>query len=262
MLISFQEVINMLQLKSGICPVCHSKLQVSKLSCPTCNAEFPIKEPISPFDVLNSDQTDFLILFLKCRGNLKALGTTLNLSYPTVKKRFDDILATLGYSELTTKKSEVYIDMSVYEKMTTDLSKPSDIIRSKIYENGGIVTVRLYDGNACKIFAENDGKSFSSDKLGSARYTYDAFDVIVDHLKASPGYRAPKGTARNKADKVGYGKCVEGTVIYNFATKYAGKAMGASTFDPIFVLAAVLEWAGIIHNGRGFLELNTAYRDL
>lgn len=250
----------MAQIKSSVCPVCSSRLQVARLACPSCQAEFPIQEPISSFDVLSNEQTDFLTLYLKCRGNLKAVGTVLNLSYPTVKKRFDDILLTLGYLESTNWETEVYVDMSVYERDAIDNTKPSDIIKSKIYENGGIVTVRLFDGSACKIIAENDGNSFSSDKLGTAKYTYDAFDVIVDHLKISPGYRAPKGTARNKADKVGYGKCCEGTVIYNFATKYAGKTIGASTFDPIFVLAAVLEWAGIITNGRGYLQLNTDYR--
>ena len=147
-----------------------------------------------------------------------------------------------------------------FAREMTDKEKVSEIIKNKIYEQGGSVTVTLYDGSPCEIFAENDGRRFSSNKLGVTKYTYDAFDVIVDHLKQSPGYRAPKGTARNKEDKVGYGKCCEGTVIYNFATKYAGKSMGASTFDPIFVLAAVLEWAGIARNGRGFLELAAEYR--
>lgn len=260
MLNLMQGVIIMMQIKSGICPVCQSKLRVARLSCPTCKAEFPIEEPISPFDILNNEQTEFLELYLKCRGNLKSVGAELNLSYPTVKKRFDDILITLGYMESPNLESEVSIDMSVYKKDSIDNTRPSDIIKSKIYENGGIVTVRLFDGSACKIIAENDGTSFSSDKLGTAKYTYDAFDVIVDHLRSSPNYRAPKGTARNKGDKVGYGKCCEGTVIYNFATKYAGKAIGTSTFDPIFVLAAVLEWAEIITNGRGYLQLNAQYR--
>ncbi len=250
----------MIQLTSGRCPVCQSKLQVARVSCPTCRAEFPIEEPISPFDILNREQTEFLSLYLKCRGSFKAVGSTLNLSYPTVKKRFEEILVTLGYLEQVDLKSEVYIDMSVYKKDGIDHSRPSDIIKSKIYENGGIVTVQLFDGSSCKILAENDGNSFSSNKLGTVKYTYDAFNVIVDHLKAAPNCRAPKGTARNKSDKVGYGKCCEGTVIYNFATKYAGKAIGESAFDPIFVLAAVLEWAGIIHNGRGYLQLSSAYR--
>lgn len=250
----------MKQIQSGICPVCQSKLQVVRLSCPNCKAEYPVKEPISPFDILNKTQTEFLTLYLKCKGNLKAVGKTLDLSYPTVKKRFDDILVTMGYLEATDLKPEETIDMSVYQEETIDKTKPSDLVKSMIYENGGIVTVRLFDGSACKIIAENDGNSFSSDKLGTAKYTYDAFDVIADHLKTCPGCRAPKGTARNKEDKVGYGKCCEGTVIYNFATKYAGKALGASTFDPIFVLAAVMEWAGIIKNGRGYLQLNASYR--
>ena len=245
---------------SGLCPVCQSKLQVCKISCPNCHAEFPVNEPLSPFDLLNKEQTDFLLTFLKYRGNLKSVEQELNLSYPTVKKRFDDILRTMGYLNITETPQEVEIDMSVYDRTNIDKSKVSDIIKSKIYENGGIVTVRTYDGRPCKIIAENDGKSFSSDKLGTAKYTYEAFDVIVNHLKKSPGYKAPKGTARNKEDKVGFGKCVEGTVIYNFARDYAGKAIGESTFDPIFVLAAVLEWCGIITNGRGYLELKTEYR--
>ena len=34
-----------------------------------------------------------------------------------------------------------------------------------------------------------------------------------------------------------------------------------SVFDPVFVLAAVLEWAGIVINGRGELILTEAYRE-
>ena len=37
--------------------------------------------------------------------------------------------------------------------------------------------------------------------------------------------------------------------------------IGDSVFDPVFVLAAVLEWAGIVINGRGELILTEAYRE-
>lgn len=43
--------------------------------------------------------------------------------------------------------------------------------------------------------------------------------------------------------------------MYRIATEYYGKAEGESTFDPIFVLAAMLQWAGIAENGRGYLRL-------
>lgn len=68
------------------------------------------------------------------------------------------------------------------------------------------------------------------------------------------GGKAPKGLGRGK-DKVGYGKCGEETVIYQVATQYYGKKIGESTFDPVFVLAAILEWAGIAENGRGYIKL-------
>ena len=35
--------------------------------------------------------------------------------------------------------------------------------------------------------------------------------------------------------------------------------MGDSVYDPVFVLAAVLEWADIAYNGRGYLELTENY---
>lgn len=100
---------------------------------------------------------------------------------------------------------------------------------------------------------------FSCDKLGTEKYSYDVFDDIVKHLSSIPSHRAPKGSGRGKSDKVGYGKCIPGTVIHNFATEHGGKKLGDSTFDPIFVLGAVLDWAGIAHNKRGYLELTKGF---
>jgi len=53
--------------------------------------------------------------------------------------------------------------------------------------------------------------------------------------------------------------CDEHTVVGAVAKNYAGKKVGDSVFDPVFVLAAVLEWAGIAHNGRGELVLTQQY---
>lgn len=246
--------------ESKRCPVCQSKLEIQRLCCPGCGAEYPVQLPLSRFEQLTEEETDFLISFLRCRGNLKAVGAEKNLSYPTVKKRLEEVLVALDLAEQTEYKREEPIDMRMYHPELIDVTKISDLVKRKIYENGGTVTIQLYNGDPCLIAAENDGRSFSSNKLGGVKYTYEAFDVIADCLRNAPGYRAPKGNARNKADKVGYGKCCEGTVIYYFAVHYAKKRLGESTFDPIFVLAAVMEWAGIIRNDRGYLELMPAYR--
>lgn len=125
---------------------------------------------------------------------------------------------------------------------------------SRIYLKRRLIYLTsTHNGGLCEII--DIGNQFISDKLGAEKYPYDVFDIIVDHLRSSPMHKATKGTSRGKSDKVGYGQCKSGTVIYNFATKYYGKKLGDSTFDPIFVLGAVLEWAGIVHNRRGYLEL-------
>lgn len=135
--------------------------------------------------------------------------------------------------------------------------KASEIIKTKLLENGSHVTVNTARGLPCEIWANSDGKSFVSDKLPiKPNYEYTVFDVIVELLVTNGG-RAKKGNGRNY--KLGHPNCDEHTVVGAVAINYAGKIVGDSVFDPVFVLAAVLEWAGIAHNGRGELVLTQQY---
>lgn len=143
----------------------------------------------------------------------------------------------------------------------TAYRKPSQIVKDKMDANGGTIHIPLLNGDLCSIIANKDGQSFTSDKLNHEKvsYEYRVFDVIVEHLLSSPGCAAKKGAGRGKEDKVGTGKCTVDTVLGNIAVNYMGKQYGESCFDPIFVLAAVLEWAGIAHNMRGKIQLTTEY---
>ena len=233
------------------CPVCESKLHISRLSCAQCNAEYPIDEEFFPFEYLTAEQKNFLITFLKCGGNIKAVETELNVSYPTVKKRYDELLIALGLKQKNTIEKDS-IDMSIFGKIDRTSKKASDIIKNKLYDNNGIVVINLPKGGNCQISIADSGDAFESNKLGNQLVNFCVFDIIVDFLKENGG-KAPKGLGRN--DRVGYGKCGPGTVMYQIATQYYGKKLGESTFDPLFVLAAVLEWAGIAENGWGYLRL-------
>ena len=44
------------------------------------------------------------------------------------------------------------------------------------------------------------------------------------------------------------------------AKYYAKKEYGESVFDPVFVLAAVLDWADIANNERGEIVLTASYK--
>jgi hypothetical protein len=137
------------------------------------------------------------------------------------------------------------------------IKKASEAVKQKLKECGGRVTVYTLTGLPCKIAAESDGRSFTSDKLPiKPPYTYDVFDIIVDLLQENNG-RARKGNGRSY--KLGAPECDDMTVVGIIAYKYAGKKTGQSVFDPVFVLSAVLEWAGVVKNERGMLILSPDY---
>ena len=233
------------------CPICEAKLHISRLSCTQCKAEYPIDKEFSPCEYLSAEQKSFLITFLKCGGNIKSMEAALNVSYPTVKKRYEELLIALGLKEKHIAEKE-NIDMSIFGKLDRNSKKASDIIKNKLYDNNGMVDINLPKGGTCSVSIAESGDAFVSNKLPNQFVHFYVFDIIVDFLKSNGG-KAPKGLGRS--DRVGYGKCSEDTVMYQIATQYYNKEIGESTFDPLFVLAAMLEWASIAENGWGYLRL-------
>ena len=137
---------------------------------------------------------------------------------------------------------------------------PSEIIKSKLIKSGGRAIVGSFSGKTYEIRAANDGKSFLCKQLPiSPPYEFAVFDVIIDLLKRQGG-RAKKGNGRSY--KLGEHGCEDSTVVGAIAKYYSGKKDGESVFDPVFVLVAVLEWADIAHNYRGYIELTPSYRVL
>lgn len=131
--------------------------------------------------------------------------------------------------------------------------KASEIIRKKLEESSNeSAIITLYNGEKFIVKMWN-GDYFVSEKLPFQQVTFDIFDIVVDFLESQPNFKARKGGCRNS--KVGEDKCTKDTVMYAIATKYYGKFEGESSYDPLFVIAAILEWAGIAKNGHGFIKL-------
>ena len=137
----------------------------------------------------------------------------------------------------------------------------SGLIQHKLYEQGGQVLIHQFRGKPCRITANPDGRSFTSDKLNHYKVSYEywVFDVIYRFLLSCPDHRARKGNGHGKADKVGFGNCTEDTVLGNVAIHYMKKELGESCYDPIFVFAAILDWAGIAYNQRGYIQLKSDF---
>lgn len=238
------------------CPGCDGTLRIAALRCPECGMELWKDFSLSLFDRLTEEEYAFLIAFLGQRGNLKNVQSELGISYPTAKKKLDTLLVHLELAEPEQEEREMWN----FSKMEVNRSSTaaSEIVKAKLLENGGRVIVRTARGLPCEIIAQPDGKSFVSPKLPvKPPYEYRVFDTVVDVLKANGG-RARKGNGRSF--KLGHPECDESTVVGAIAKNYAGKKEGDSVYDPVFVLAAVLEWADIVTNQRGELILTAEYR--
>ena len=239
------------------CPVCEGELKITSLQCTSCNLELKSDFTLGMFDRLSAEQYEFLLTFLKFRGNLKSLQNDLQISYPTSKKQLDLLLVEIGLEDPENLIDEEDVFAVSDWPTNKSSSKSSEIINTKLKESGGRVIVHTAQGLPCDIVACPDGRSFVSKKLPiKPAYTYEVFDVIVDLLVSNNG-RAEKGNGRSF--KLGEPKCSEKTVVGAIAKNYSGKSNGESVFDPVFVMAAVLEWAEIAKNGRGELVLTPTY---
>lgn len=240
------------------CPACYGKLHISTLACPDCGMELRNTFDLNPFDMLDDEKAAFLQSFLRNRGNLKNVQAEMQMSYPTAKRRLDEILIALGlYEEETDSNEREEMDMrNWFTDHKSNLA--SEIIKTKLKKNGGRVIVYTARGLPCEICVAADGVSFESDKLPiKPAFQFTVFDTIVELLKKQNG-RARKGNGRNY--KLGEENCDDTTVVGYIAKHYSGKKEGSSVFDPVFVLAAVLEWADIARNERGELVLTANYR--
>lgn len=81
------------------CPACQADLVVTRLSCPECGAE--VTGSFSPdfFSSLSPNDFDFVVLFLKSKGNIKEMERELGISYWTIRSKLGEIVAQLGLEE-------------------------------------------------------------------------------------------------------------------------------------------------------------------
>jgi hypothetical protein len=82
------------------CPFCGGELMVTELHCPQCdttiNGEFSLSP--DPFLQLSEEQLSFVLTFIRCEGRFNRMEKELNLSYPTLRNRLNDVVRALGYT--------------------------------------------------------------------------------------------------------------------------------------------------------------------
>jgi len=77
------------------CFICGNKLKIKKLECRKCGMSFEGEFYTSPINSLSEEQQSFIELFVLNSGSLKEMAQILNVTYPTVRTRLDEIIEAL-----------------------------------------------------------------------------------------------------------------------------------------------------------------------
>ena len=81
----------------GNCPFCGGAVDVTAFACRDCDAAVEGRFAPNKLAALSSAQADFVLAFVRSRGNIKELERELGVSYPTVRARLDDVIRALGF---------------------------------------------------------------------------------------------------------------------------------------------------------------------
>jgi len=81
----------------GICPFCGGAVDVTAFACRDCEAAVEGRFAPNRLAALDAAQAEFVLAFVRNRGNIKELERELGVSYPTVRARLDDVIRALGF---------------------------------------------------------------------------------------------------------------------------------------------------------------------
>lgn len=120
------------------CPVTGEPLEVTRLHCPESGIVIEGRFKPNEFALLPPENLEFLRLFVRARGNLKEVERILGVSYPTVRQRFESMLAVLGYEAvaepatgLAEKRSEILERLERGELDAEDAARALQSLRNR-----------------------------------------------------------------------------------------------------------------------------------
>lgn len=112
------------------CPKCGSKMIISELNCPDCSTRVSGNFGIHKLMELPDDVLNFMLVFIKNRGNLRDIERELGISYPTIRSRLDMLLTLLGF-EVERKKEEVKEILDKLEKGEISAEEAERMIKER-----------------------------------------------------------------------------------------------------------------------------------
>jgi len=89
------------------CPICSGELAISRLTCQSCQTRIETELSFPSLMKLPRDLQEFVLVFLRCRGNIRDVEKELGISYPTVCKRLDLVNELLGNKGTPVNRTQI-----------------------------------------------------------------------------------------------------------------------------------------------------------
>ena len=81
------------------CPYCQGTLEIERLRCGSCDVAIEGKISVPRLARLSGEHREFIELFVRSSGSLKAVAEKLGISYPTVRNRLNKVIEALNHEE-------------------------------------------------------------------------------------------------------------------------------------------------------------------
>jgi hypothetical protein len=130
----------------------------------------------------------------------------------------------------------------------------SQKIKSKLSACGGFAEIIQLNGNQITIYLVTENTFWSDGlyKIIGDGYCFSMFDILEKESLRFKNRMIPKGNARKY--KLGEDHCDMDTAVGILGYKYYLKDAGDSIYEPMHVISAILEWADIAYNKRGYIQ--------
>lgn len=106
---------------SSRCPYCGGEMKVERIRCAACKTAVEGDIPVPRLARLSPEERDFVELFVRSSGSLKEVARQLDISYPTVRNRLDEMIKKLKVETAKDKEHrKLILDNIGMGKLTAD----------------------------------------------------------------------------------------------------------------------------------------------
>lgn len=88
------------------CPSCSQDLTITELSCRNCGTTVRGSYEPDVFSRLSPYDYNFVLLFLKTKGNIKEMERELGISYWTIRSKLNGVVDQMGLDAVSTQERD------------------------------------------------------------------------------------------------------------------------------------------------------------